>query len=462
MNNSATRDMCSGKPLGHILAFAVPLIFGNLFQQMYSMVDTIIVGHYLGVDALAAVGCVGSLQFLIIGFCLGSCAGFAIPIAQRFGAQDGENLRRYVANSIWIAGAMAVVVTTATLLLCRNILVWMQTPSDILDEAYNYFIVILAGVPATILYNMASAIMRALGDSKRPLYFLIVSSVLNIGLDLLFIIVFNLGCAGAALATVLSQLVSGVLCVVYMLRKLPIVHVHKGEWKPSAPHIKTLCNIGFPMGLQNSITAIGSVILSSAVNTLGSVAVASMTAAFKVQMIFNCAYDAMGTTMATYCGQNLGAGKLSRIGKGLRAGLLVMIGYAVVSFLILFFFGTTIALLFVDAAEVVILENVRTFLLINASCSVLLVFVINVRYVIQGLGFSKFAMLAGLLEMVARTAVAFILVPLLGFTGASMASPVAWIAADSFLIPSYFMVMRKLRKTVKEVPDDVPPAVTAR
>lgn len=452
-SRNLTRDMSYGRPMEHILAFALPLIFGNLFQQMYSMVDTIIVGQYLGVDALAAVGSVGSLQFLILGFCIGSCAGLSIPVAQRFGAQDDENLRRYVANSIWLAAAMAVVVTVITVALARNILIWMQTPANILEDAYAYFVVILAGIPATILYNLASAIMRALGDSKRPLYFLILSSALNIVLDLVFILTFNMGCAGAAWATVLSQLVSGVLCVVYMIRNLPILRIRREEWRLSGAHLRTLCNIGFPMGLQNSITAIGSVILSSAVNSLGSVAVASMTAASKVQMIFNCAYDAMGTTMATYCGQNLGARKLSRIGKGLRCGLGVMIGYSVLSFIVLYFLGTTIALLFVSASETEILNNAHTFLVINSATSFLLAFVIIVRYVIQGLGFSKFAMFAGLFEMVARTVVALVLVPVLGFTGACLANPAAWIAADAFLIPSYFAVMKKIRRTVEEVPD---------
>ena len=452
-SRNLTRDMSYGRPIGHILAFSLPLIFGNLFQQMYSMVDTIIVGQYLGVDALAAVGSVGSLQFLIIGFCTGSCAGLSIPVAQRFGAQDEDNLRRYVANSAWIALAMSVVITIVTVLLARNILVWMQTPKNILEDAYAYFVVILAGIPTTILYNLASSIMRALGDSRRPLYFLILSSALNVVLDLVFILNFHMGCAGAAWATILSQLVSGVLCVVYMAKKLPILRMDRAQWRPSAPHIKTLCGMGFPMGLQNSITAIGSVILSSSVNTLGSTAVASMTAASKVQMIFNCAYDAMGTTMATYCGQNLGARKLSRIGKGLRCAMGIMISYSVVSLIVLYFLGTTIALLFVSPEETEILSNAHIFLVINSATSFLLAFVINFRYVIQGLGFSNYALFAGLFEMVARTLVAFLLVPRLGFPGACLANPAAWLAADCFLIPCYFAVMRKIRSRVQEVPD---------
>lgn len=450
---SVTRDMTYGSPLKLIVGFALPMILGNLFQQMYSMVDTIIVGRYLGVGALAAVGSVGSLQFMILGFCLGSCVGLSIPIAQQFGAKDIENLHRYVANGIYLASLMAVLVTAVTLLLSHHILRWMQTPQDIIADAYSYFSVILLGIPAMILYNMASAIMRALGDSRRPLYFLILSSGINIVLDLVFILWFHWGCAGAAWATILSQLISGVLCVVYMIQKLPILRLEKEEWKVSAPHLKNLSAMGFPMGLQNSITAIGSVLLSSAVNSLGSTAVASMTAGFKVQMIFNSAYDAMGNTMATYCGQNLGARKLSRIGRGLRCGIWIMIGYTALSFAFMYFFGTTVALLFVSPTETEILANVHIFLVITAASSVLLVFVNLLRYAIQGLGFSRYALFAGLFEMVARSSVAFLLVPAIGFTGACFASPAAWVAADCFLVPCYLMLMRRIRRTTQEVPD---------
>ena len=452
-NRTLTRDMTFGRSSKHILAFALPLIFGNLFQQLYSMADTIIVGQYLGVDALAAVGSVGSLQFLILGFCMGSCAGLAIPIAQRFGAHDEENLRKYVANSVWLSAAMGLIVTAITVALARQILVWMQTPANIIDEAYAYFAAVLLGIPAMILYNLASSIMRALGDSKRPLYFLLLSSVLNIVLDLVFIINFHWGCAGAAWATVISQGVSGVLCVIYIAFKLPVLHIRKEEWKLSGEHLKNLSYMGFPMGLQNSITAIGSVILSSAVNTLGSGAVAAMTAAGKVQFIFTAPYDSMGMTLATFAGQNLGARKYSRIDKGMRFGILSMFVYSVVSLVVLYFFGTTVALLFVSASETAILADVHTFLVINAATSFLLALLMIVRYIVQGIGYSNYALFAGLFEMVARILVALILVPRMGFTGASLANPAAWIAANGFLFPCYFHLMKKIRARNDEVPD---------
>jgi len=453
-HRNLTRDMTYGRPLPLILGFALPLIFGNLFQQMYSMVDTIIVGRYLGVDALAAVGSVGSLQYLIIGFCLGSCAGMAIPIAQAFGAKDEVRLRKSVASAAWLAGSMAILMTIITCILCRHIIRWINTPADIYDEAFGYLIVILLGLPATVLYNMCSAVMRALGDSKRPLYFLMMSSGINIVLDLVFIIVFKLGCTGAALATVISQLISGLCCLLYMKKNLPIVHVRKEEWKPDFSLIGRIASMGFPMGLQNSITAIGNVVLSSAVNSLGAIAVASMTAAGKVNMMYNCAYDAMGNAMATYCGQNLGARKLSRIGKGLKLASITMVCYSIVGYVLLHFFGTTVALLFVSPEETEILNNVHTFLSINSAFCWMLVFVINVRYSIQGLGYSRYAVFAGIFEMVARSSIAFFLVPALGFVGACFANCSAWVAANAFLIPLYLFVMKKLRRTVEEVPDD--------
>lgn len=445
---SNTKDMTSGNPTRLLVAFALPIICGTLFQQLYNMVDSIIVGKFLGVDALAAVGCCGSLNFLVIGFCNGTGSGMTIPIAQRFGAQDVSGLRKYVANSIYMGAVMAVVITLVTALNCRRILTLMNTPENIIADADRYFSVILLGIPATVLYNVSASIMRALGDSRRPLYFLIFSSVLNIILDLLFIVVLKTGVMGASIATVASQLIAGILCVFYMMRRLPIVHVQGDQWKPSLQHIRHLCSVGVPMGLQFSITAVGSVILSSAVNSLGSIAVASMTAAGKIAMLFNMAHDSMGSAMATYAGQNLGAKKLERIGQGMKSSLIIMCCYAVAVTVIMALFGRTLSLLFVDSTEVDILDNVHFFLIVNSATSFLLAFVNIVRMTIQGLGYSNFALFAGIFEMIARTLVAFLLVPAFGFRGACFANAAAWLAADLFLVPGYFRVMRLLRARV--------------
>ena len=316
MQKSEVKDLTVGSPMKLILSFAVPMLLGFLFQQFYNMVDTIIVGKCLGVSSLAAVGSTGSINFMIIGFCTGACSGFAIPVAQKFGAGDYTGMRKFVANAGWLSAVFAVVMTTIVGLLCMNILQWMNTPEDIIQGAYDYIFVIFLGIPVTYLYNMLAGIIRSLGDSKTPVYFLLLSSLMNIGLDFFTILVLGMGVGGPALATVISQGISAVLCLIYMIRHYPILHMKNGEWKPDGRMLGTLCSMGIPMGLQYSITAIGSVVLQTAVNSLGSMAVAAVSTGSKVSMFFCCPFDALGGTMATYAGQNVGAKKLDRVKEG--------------------------------------------------------------------------------------------------------------------------------------------------
>lgn len=444
MAKSVSKDMTQGSPIKLIISFFLPLMLGMLFQQFYSMMDTIIVGKFLGVNALAAVGSTGSINFMIIGFCMGVCNGFAIPVAQRFGAKDYHYLRKYVANGVWLAAGFAVIMTISVCLLCRNILQWMSTPSDIIEGAYDYIFVIFLGIPVIYLYNLLSGIIRSLGDSKSPLLFLILSSLMNIGLDLALILIFHMGVAGAAWATVISQGISGILCLFYMKAKYEVLKITKEEWKADKKCMAKLCNMGIPMGLQYSITAIGSVILQTSVNTLGSMAVASVTAANKVGMFFCCPFDAMGSTMSTYAGQNLGAGELKRITKGVLSCCLIGLVYAVMAFAVLFLFGSKIALLFLDSGETAILGNVRLLLLVNSSFFMMLGLVNILRFTIQGLGYSKLAILAGVCEMAARALAGAFLVPAAGYIGVCFASPAAWVFADIFLIPAYICVMKSL------------------
>ena len=446
MAKSATKDMTQGSPMKLIVSFFVPLLLGMLFQQFYSMMDTIIVGKFLGVNALAAVGSTGSVNFMVIGFCMGICSGFAIPVAQRFGAKDYHYLRKYVANSVWLASMFAVVMTIVVCVLCAHILRWMNTPSDIMQGAYDYIFVIFMGIPVIYLYNLLSGIIRSLGDSKSPLIFLIVSSLLNIVLDLALILIFEMGVSGAAWATVISQGVSGILCLLYMKKKYEVLKLSKEEWQVDKDCMRKLCNVGIPMGLQYSITAIGSVILQTAVNTLGSMAVASVTAANKVGMFFCCPFDAMGSTMSTYAGQNLGAGELKRVTKGMLSCCVIGLVYSILAFGVLYLFGSKIALLFLDADEIDILSNVQLLLTINSSFYFMLALVNIVRFTIQGLGYSKLAILAGVCEMAARALVGAFLVPAFGYLGACFASPVAWVFADVFLIPAYIGVMKSLQR----------------
>ncbi len=435
------KDMTKGSPMRLILGFAVPLLFGLLFQQLYSMVDTIIVGHYLGVDALAAVGATGSVNFLIIGFCMGVCNGFAIPIAQEFGAGHENDLRIFVGNCVRLSVAFAVAMTIVVVLLCRPILQLMRTPENIIDGSYAYIIIIFAGIPVTYLYNMTAAIIRSLGDSRTPVIFLVLSAVLNIFLDLLCIIVLHMGVSGAAVATVVSQAVAGICCLIYMKKKYAILKLAKNDWRWNRGYALKLCNMGIPMGLQYSITAIGSVVLQSAVNGIGSDAVAAVTAGSKLSMLMACPIDAMGSTMATYGGQNMGAGNLERVGKGLKSCTILGLLYSFIAIAVVFVAGRQLLLLFLEAGEGAILEDacIRR----NVIFYFPLAMVNIVRFLIQGMGFSRLAVFAGAFEMLARGLAGFVLVPLFGFTAVCFANPLAWIFADLFLLPAYFFVRKK-------------------
>ena len=445
MAKSEIRDMTTGSPFRLILGFAVPMLMGLLFQQFYSMVDTIIVGKYLGVSALASVGSTSSINFMIIGFCTGVCSGFSIPVAQRFGAGDHHGLRCFVANAGWLSAIFSAVMTIIVCFLCMDILRWMDTPDDIIQGAYDYIFIIFAGIPVTYLYNILAGIIRSLGDSRTPVYFLLLSSVINIFLDLFTILVMGMGVEGAAYATVISQAISGVLCFLYMRSHFPILRMTREERKFNLRMAKILCGIGIPMGLQYSITAIGSVILQTAVNGLGSLYVAAISAGNKLTLFFTCPFDALGATMATWAGQNVGAGKIDRVKEGVKYALLIGCVYAVAAFIILTLFSKYLALLFLDADEVSTIGNVSLFLFGNSLFYIALVFVNVVRFSIQGMGFSTFAILAGVFEMFARTFAGMCLVPIFGYPAACFASPMAWIAADIFLVPAFLHCIKRLK-----------------
>lgn len=448
MASNTTKDMTSGSTMKLILGFAVPLLMGMLFQQVYSLVDTIIVGRFLGVSALAAVGATGSINFLIVGFCQGICNGFALPVAQRFGAKDYDGLRKYVGNSAVLSIIFGGAITLITVIACRPILELMQTPADIIDLSYHYIVVIFAGIPAIMLYNILSAYLRSLGDSITPVIFLVLSAGLNIGLDLLFIVTFHLGVFGAAFATVLSQAVSGILCLILIIKKFDLLHLKREDWKLDWGYSRYLLIMGLPMGLQYSITAIGSVILQASVNTLGSTAVASMTAGSRISMFVVCPFDALGSTMATFGGQNVGAGRLDRLGRGLRSAVILGAIYSALILVVLIFFGRDLILLFVSAKEAAVIAQAKQFLVTNAAFYLMLALVNIVRFLIQGMGFSGFAVFAGVFEMVARTLVGLVFVPIFGFTAACSANPLAWIFADCFLIPAFFHCRKKLQNAM--------------
>ena len=438
------RDMTKGSPWRLILQFSVPTALGLIFQQLYSMADTIIVGRFLGVDALAAVGSTSSLSFLIIGFMQGMCSGFSIPVAQYFGAKDEEKLQRSVANGAWVSAILGALITIVTVLGTDWILTIMQTPSNIFEGASTYIRIIFLGSLATVLYNLLSSYLRAMGDSRTPLVFLVLSSVLNIVLDLLFIVSFGMGIAGAAWATVLSQLISGLLCLVFIGKKFPALHVAKKNIPLREEYAVQHLNVGVPMGLQFSITAIGCAVLQGATNTLGSDAVAAITAAGKAMCIFQCLLDAPGLTMATYCGQNLGAGELERIHSGVKQGLIFSILLSVFSGVLVLLLGSKVGLLFIDSSESAIFAMMDEYFFWNAIFYPLLAFLLVVRNSVQGMGYTVPAMAAGVFEMVARSVVALFFVGSYGYTAVCLANPAAWLAADVLLIYVYVGLMKRM------------------
>ena len=455
MARSTVRDLTVGSPLKLVVSFTVPLLFGFLFQQLYSFVDTALVGRYLGSEALAAVGSTGSLNFLILGFCMGICSGFSIPVAQAFGAKDEEELRRYVVHCVYLGAVISLVMGALTAIFCPQMLRATNTPEEIIGRAQSYIRPVFAAIPVMMLYNMASGIMRSLGDSKTPVYFLAMASLVNIALDLLFILVFQMGVAGAALATIISQLASGVGCVIMLVKRFPILRMQREDFRFRPIFARRLMGMGVPMGLQFSITAIGSVIMQTAVNGLGTITVAAISAGGKLYSFFSCIFDALATTMATFAGQNIGARKLKRVHQGLKAAGIMGGVYCVLVFAVMVLFGRQLLGLFVKQTDVQVIDLAYRYMCVNTACFLLLLGVNIYRLTIQGMGFTRIAMLAGVMEMVARTAVAMILVPIFGFNGACASNPAAWLFADVFLIPCYLRITKKLEHRLQPAGDNI-------
>ena len=444
------RDMTEGKPLSLILQFCIPMLVGNLFQQLYNMVDSVVVGRFVGQDALAAVGSTGSISFLVIGFVTGCTSGFAIPVAQTFGAGDYVGMRKHVANAMYLSILISVLLTTLTMIFTRPLLELMNTPENIIDSAYSYIIVIFGGIAVTMLYNILASVLRALGDSKTPLLFLAVASVLNIILDLLFVIGFKLECLGVGFATVIAQAISAALCLIYIKKRYPILTFSKDELRADKTCSGRLLSVGLPMAFQFSITAVGSIILQTAVNSLGSGIVAAVTIANKIQMIVTQPMETMGVTLATYGGQNLGAGRIDRVKKGISQSLIVILIYSLAAFAVVTLLGEYIAMLFIKPEEMAVMGEVKQFLFCNGMFYPILAILFVLRNSLQGLGFGLLPMMAGVCELVARTVIAFMLVGTFGYTAICFASPAAWVAADILLAVIYFIKMKELTLKFKK------------
>lgn len=451
-----TKDMTTGNPVKLILAFSVPLLIGNIFQQFYNMVDAIIVGRFIGVEALASIGATGSVTFLIYGFIMGLSGGFTILISQKFGANDEDGVKKAVASAIFLSIIITVVGTILSLLTARPLLELMNTPSNIIEDSLSYLNIIYIGLFATVLYNLLSGILRALGDSKTPLYFLIVASLLNVALDLLFVITFNMGVAGAALATIISQFFSGALCLIYISKRFPILRLNKNHLLNIDFSIaKAQIKIGLPMALQFSITAIGTIILQTSLNGLGSNAVAAFTAASKVEQLVMQPLVSFGVTMATYCGQNLGANRFDRIKEGVKKATIISISISVVSGIIVTIFGGAFTNLFLDSPDPEVLNLSVTFLKTVSIFFVPLGLIFLYRNTLQGIGESFIPMVAGGLELVARTIVAFTLPAIIGFKGICYAGPLAWIFAAVPLVITYIIKSKKFPKYKIDIEESI-------
>lgn len=445
-----TKELTSGRPLPLILNFTLPLLMGNLLQQTYSLVDAVIVGRFLGIDALASVGASTSVVFFILGFCNGCCGGFGIPVAQKFGARDYGEMRRYVFVSLRLAAVMSVAVAAVTSFWCGDILRIMQTPGNIFPGAYAYLLVTFLGIPCTFYYNLLACVIRALGDSRTPFWFLLFSTVLNIVLDLFCILVLGWGVAGAAIATVFSQGVSAALCYRYMMRRFEVLRGDASERRFSGKLARRLLSIGVPMGLQFSITAVGSIMLQSANNALGTACVAAFTTAVRIKMFFMCPFESLGIAMATYGGQNYGAGKPERVWQGVKASSLMMTIYWVFTFCVLMTCAQPLARLFVDGSETEILEDTALFLHVSVSFFPVLGLLCILRYTIQGVGFTNLAMLSGVSEMIARILVSLFAVPAFGYIAVCFGDSTAWVFADLFLIPAFAFVYRRLLRMKRQ------------
>ena len=445
--NTNVNDMTVGSPARGILHFALPLVLGYILQQMYQVIDAAIVGRWIGVGALAAVGASSSINFLVMGFCNGSCAGFAIPVAQAFGGKDYHKMRIYVANAVRIAVAFAAVITLLTCMFCTKILGLVNTPADIFHDAWTFLFLQFLAIPFTMGYNLLSGFIRALGNSKQPFYFLIIASLINITLDVLLILVMGMGVAGAGVATLLSQAFATLLCWLYICGKMRLLIPTGEECRYDNKRVSILLNNGVPMGLQFSITGIGIIMLQSANNALGTVCVASFTAAMRIKYLFTCVFENIGVAMATYCGQNIGARKLDRVRRGVKDAIVIMLVYFVLTVLIIYPFADEMMMLFVKSGEQEVIDNAAMFMRIANYFYPALGLLTIFRYSIQGLGYSNLSMMSGVMEMIARCGVSLWLVPALAFKGVCLGDPVAWVFADLFLLPAFLWLYHHIKKT---------------
>ena len=444
-----TKNMIHGNPVKLILLFSVPLIIGNIVQQLYSFADAIILGNVIGVYALAAIGSVGSITFLIIGFTIGACTGLGMIVAQRFGAGDEKGLRRSIATSYLVGSLIALVLTLISAPLSRNIMVLLRTPSEIIDYATIYLFILMLGNIIFMIFNLQASIIRAVGDSKTPLYFLIIAVIFNIGLVFLFILVFNWGVASAAVATLIGQVASVMMCFVYIRKKFPVLRLKREDWKITSKELKEHIRMSVPMGFSLSIIAVGAIVVQYVLNDMGYIAVAGVTAAMRIDQMAVMPLASLGMAVGTYVAQNYGAGRMDRVRKGVNQGLIIAIGFSVFIGVILFFGGYAMSGLFVSGevggvGEVGEVQRyAQIYLRINGTMYIFLGLLFIYRFTLQGLGKAIAPTIGSIGELVMRTFAALVLTRFFGFVGLCWANPLAWIGAALPLGILYYATIKR-------------------
>lgn len=421
------KSLTSGRPLRIILLFAVPLFIGQLFQLFYSLVDTRIVGSTLGEVSLAAVGATTTLSDMLTGLMNGLTNGFAIVIATYFGAKDEKHMKKAIGGTVLLGSAFAVVISAVCLLFLPFILRFLNISSEILPQSKAYISIVLAGLIAATLYNVCAAILRAIGDSFTPLLFLIAASFMNIFLDYIFILQFHMGVAGAALATVISQSLSALLCFLYMRKKYPVLTLQKEDFVLAPEIYKKLLSAGVSMGFMVSFVSLGTLALQTSINTFGTEIIVAHTAARKATSLFMLPFSVLGTTLATYCGQNLGAGKYSRIRKGLRDTVILTFGWCICVIIMAYTVSPVLVKLITASSEERVIYTASLYLKVNTSFYFVPAVICLFRNSMQGVGDGRTPVLSSSLELIGKVAIAFLLAPAIGYMGIIAAEPIVWM-----------------------------------
>lgn len=442
-----TNDMTVGSPVRLILQFMIPVFLGNVFQQLYNIADSIVAGQFLGVNALAAIGSVGSLMFFVTGWINGMTSGFAVLVSQWFGAKRYDRMRHYVAMSVYLSVAIALLMTLGLSIANEPILRLMNSPENLMPDVKAYMGIIYAGILITVMYNALAGFLRALGDSRSPLYFLMISGVINVILDIVFIVYFHMGVSGCAYATVIAQAVSALLCLIYIIKRYPILHLKREDIRVSFHSFGKLLALGIPMGLQFSITAIGTIIVQSAVNMYGAAYIAGYAAAGKLQNITSTVFVAFGATIATYVGQNHGARKPDRVRQGVRCAQIMILIWSVAAMALMFFCGKYMTYLFVSPSQQDVVQASVTYFHAVFWAYPFLGSIFLYRNSLQGMGYGLVPMLGGIFELAARAGIVMIVAGKASFFGVCLADPAAWIAALIPLVPYYLHVLKKYRES---------------